>query len=49
MTAHGGAAGLSGLTIGLFWWPVAFVLAIGYFVFTWRAFGGKVMELRTKN
>ena len=42
MTAHDGAAGLAGLAIGLFWWPIAFALAVAYFVFTWRAFGGKV-------
>jgi hypothetical protein len=42
MTAHDGAAGQAGLAIGLFWWPIAFALAAAYFVFTWRAFGGKV-------
>jgi cytochrome bd ubiquinol oxidase subunit II len=46
ITAHDGAAGHTGLTIGLFWWPIAFALAIIYFVFTLRAVGGKVGAAR---
>jgi cytochrome d ubiquinol oxidase subunit II len=46
ITAHDGAAGQAGLTIGLFWWPIAFALAMVYFVFTLRAFGGKVDAAR---
>jgi hypothetical protein len=30
ITADDGAAGQAGLTIGLFWWPIAFARAIVY-------------------
>ena len=48
ITAHAGAAGRAGLAIGLFWWPIAFALAMAYFVFTLRAFGGKVGRVTHK-
>ena len=31
-----------GLAIALVWWPIAFVLALTYFVAILRNFGGKV-------
>jgi cytochrome d ubiquinol oxidase subunit II len=44
MTAYDGAAGRVGLTIGLLWWPIAFALAMAYFVFVLRTFDGKVQS-----
>jgi cytochrome bd ubiquinol oxidase subunit II len=42
MTAHQGATAERGLTIALFWWPVALVLALTYFVVIFRSYQGKV-------
>ncbi len=42
LTAYGTAATRYGLTVGLFWWTIGIVLTIGYFVFVYRAFRGKV-------
>ena len=44
ITAYGGAAAPRGLAIGLVWWPVAFVLAIAYFILVMRHFRGKVVR-----
>jgi cytochrome bd ubiquinol oxidase subunit II len=42
LTVANAAAGRSGLVIGLAWWIPAIALAIGYFVYLYRSFRGKV-------
>ena len=42
LTIANSAAASHGLAVGLTWWPVAAFLAIGYFVFVYRKFAGKV-------
>jgi hypothetical protein len=42
MTAYSGAAAAHGLAVALLWWPVALVLAFGYFAVIVRNYRGKV-------
>ncbi len=42
LTIYNTAAGEHGLAVGLVWWSIGMVLAIGYFVFIYRMFRGKV-------
>jgi cytochrome d ubiquinol oxidase subunit II len=42
LTIHNTAAGAHGLAVGLTWWCIGLVLALGYFVFIYRMFRGKV-------
>ncbi len=42
LTAENAAAGEYGLKIGLIWWFIGIALAIGYAVFVYRSFTGKV-------
>jgi cytochrome d ubiquinol oxidase subunit II len=42
LTIYNTAAGSHGLRVGLVWWTFAAVLTIGYFVFVYRMFRGKV-------
>jgi len=42
LTIYNTAAGIHGLSVGLVWWTIAAVLAVGYFVFVYRMFRGKV-------
>ena len=42
LTIYNTAAGHYGLSIGLIWWCVGMALALGYFVFIYRMFRGKV-------
>jgi cytochrome d ubiquinol oxidase subunit II len=42
LTIYNSAAGHHGLTVGLVWWSIGLVLALGYFVFIFRMFRGKV-------
>ena len=42
LTIYNTAAGSHGLTVGLAWWTLGAVLAVGYFVFVYRKFSGKV-------
>jgi cytochrome d ubiquinol oxidase subunit II len=42
LTIYSAAAGHHGLTVGLVWWLLGMVLALGYFVFIYRMFRGKV-------
>jgi cytochrome d ubiquinol oxidase subunit II len=42
LTIYNSAAGHHGLSVGFAWWSVGMVLAIGYFVFIYRMFRGKV-------
>jgi cytochrome d ubiquinol oxidase subunit II len=42
LTIYNSAAGLHGLKVGLAWWLLGAVVAVGYFVFIYRMFRGKV-------
>jgi cytochrome bd ubiquinol oxidase subunit II len=42
LTIQNTSAGIHGLTVGLVWWTLGAVLALGYFVFVYRMFRGKV-------
>jgi cytochrome d ubiquinol oxidase subunit II len=42
LTIYNTAAGAHGLRVGLVWWTLGMILAIGYFVFIYRMFRGKV-------
>ncbi|HLX86013.1 MAG TPA: cytochrome d ubiquinol oxidase subunit II [Terriglobales bacterium] len=42
LTIYNTASGIHGLSVGLAWWTIAAVLAVGYFVFVYRMFRGKV-------
>jgi cytochrome d ubiquinol oxidase subunit II len=42
LTIHNSSASPYGLVVGLVWWSIGMVLAIVYFVFTYRLFWGKV-------
>jgi cytochrome d ubiquinol oxidase subunit II len=42
LTIYNTAAGDHGLRVGLAWWTLAAVLAVGYFVFVYRMFRGKI-------
>jgi len=42
LTIYNCAAGRHPLTVGLVWWCIGIVLALGYFVFIFRMFRGKV-------
>jgi len=42
ITVYNAASGLHSLSIGLIWWGFGMALAIGYFVFVYRMFRGKV-------
>jgi cytochrome d ubiquinol oxidase subunit II len=42
LTIYNTAAGHHGLTVGITWWTIGMVLALGYFTFLFRMFRGKV-------
>jgi cytochrome d ubiquinol oxidase subunit II len=42
LTIYNTAAGHHGLTVGLMWWGIGLVLALGYFFFVFHIFKGKV-------
>ena len=42
LTIYNTAAGSHGLSVGLVWWTFAAVLVVGYFVFVYLMFRGKV-------
>ena len=42
LTIYNTAAGHHGLAVGMVWWTMGVVLALGYFVFVYRMFRGKV-------
>ncbi len=42
LTIYNSAAGHHGLVVGLTWWLLGAVIAVGYFVFIYRMFRGKV-------
>jgi cytochrome d ubiquinol oxidase subunit II len=42
LTIHNSKAGAYGLSVGLIWWPIGIIIALGYFTFVFRTFKGKV-------
>ena len=42
LTAYNSAASRESLAVAAIWWPIALVLAVGYFLFILRHFRGKV-------
>jgi cytochrome d ubiquinol oxidase subunit II len=42
LTIYNTAAGRHGLTVGIIWWSIALILALGYFTLVFRMFRGKV-------
>ncbi len=42
LTVHNAKAGAYGLSVGLIWWPIGIIIALGYFIFLFRTFKGKV-------
>jgi cytochrome bd ubiquinol oxidase subunit II len=42
LTIYNTAAGHHGLSVGLAWWILGMILALGYFIFVFRMFRGKV-------
>jgi cytochrome bd ubiquinol oxidase subunit II len=43
LTIYNTAAGHYGLAVGLVWWTIGIIIAIGYFTFLYRSFCGKVV------
>jgi len=42
LTIHNATTGAYSLSVGLIWWLIGMALAVGYFVYLYRAFRGKV-------
>jgi len=42
LTIYNSAAGQHGLRVGLVWWTLGMILSVGYFVFVYQMFRGKV-------
>jgi len=42
LTIYNTQAGAHGLGVGFVWWTIGMILALGYFVFIYRMFRGKV-------
>ena len=42
LTIENASAGNYGLSVGLIWWSIGIVIALGYFVYLFRTFAGKV-------
>jgi cytochrome d ubiquinol oxidase subunit II len=42
LTIENTSAGIHGLQVGLVWWTMGAVLALGYFTYVYRMFRGKV-------
>ena len=42
LTIYNTATGAHGMAVGFVWWTIAMMIAIGYFVFVYRMFRGKV-------
>jgi cytochrome d ubiquinol oxidase subunit II len=42
LTIYNSKAGDYGLAVGLVWWSIGIALALGYFVYLYRSFRGKV-------
>ncbi|MEQ1644321.1 MAG: cytochrome d ubiquinol oxidase subunit II [Pyrinomonadaceae bacterium] len=43
LTVHNAKAGAYGLSVGVIWWSIGIVIAIGYFTFLFRTFKGKIV------
>ncbi|MEP7076519.1 MAG: cytochrome d ubiquinol oxidase subunit II, partial [Acidobacteriota bacterium] len=43
LTIHNAKAGDYGLSVGLIWWPIGLIIALGYFTFLFKTFKGKVV------
>ncbi|MBV9214658.1 MAG: cytochrome d ubiquinol oxidase subunit II [Acidobacteria bacterium] len=44
LTIENASAGAYGLSVGLIWWPIAVLMALGYFFYLFRTFSGKVAQ-----
>jgi len=44
ITVYNAASGMHSLSVGLIWWSIGMTMALGYFVFVYRMFKGKVVE-----
>ncbi len=42
LTVHNAKAGEYGLSVGIIWWVIGITIALGYFIFLFRTFKGKV-------
>lgn len=42
LTIHNASAGAYGLSVGIVWWTIGIIIALGYFTFLFRTFKGKV-------
>ena len=42
LTVYNAKAGEYGLAVGLIWWTIAMIIALGYYTFLFRTFRGKV-------
>jgi cytochrome d ubiquinol oxidase subunit II len=42
LTIYNASASQYGQTVGLIWWSIGIILAVIYFIFTYRTFWGKV-------
>lgn len=42
LTVHNAVTGRYGLSVGVVWWSIGIVLALGYFIYLYRSFRGKV-------
>ncbi|MEN6532582.1 MAG: cytochrome d ubiquinol oxidase subunit II, partial [Bryobacteraceae bacterium] len=42
LTIYNASTGAYGMAVGLIWWVPGILLVIGYFVFTYRHFAGKI-------
>jgi hypothetical protein len=42
LTAYSAASSTNGLSLAAVWWPIAFILAVTYFIFISRLYKGKV-------
>jgi cytochrome bd-type quinol oxidase subunit 2 len=41
LTAYSAASSTNGLSLAAVWWPIAFILAVTYFIFISRLYKGK--------
>jgi len=42
LTVENASAGAYGLAVGLIWWPIGILIALGYFFYLYRTFSGKI-------
>jgi cytochrome d ubiquinol oxidase subunit II len=42
LTIHNSKTGSYGMAVGIVWWSIGIVLALGYFTYLYRSFRGKV-------